>query len=356
MQNKINVYDFLWKSTKGRRFLLSVLVIFYTIDDIISIFVAQYFNKKMVNYLGMENSTLLSGVTFILLYVLCGNITWIMAIIISKLKLSSIFVVQYKIRNNLFDYITKHSMDYFNNSFSGALNSKITSSVLHSGMLIYHICKIIENCIIILLTPILYAQINIYIGICFGLIAVFYVYITKNIKNDVMKKSDYLAEEKSKYFALINDDLTNIVNIKTFSRVFKERINIKKQNINILRKEFDYKKTNRKFFIIRFIIAFLLFTSVLGIGSFLLYHRKINMGDFLYLTTVTTILNFMVKQLGDKISSIALEKGILENNLSKIFQPIEIQNKSVSNRLIVSNGKIVFKNIFFSYGVKQNEN
>ena len=273
-----------------------------------------------------------------------------------KLKVSAISTIQYKIRNGLFDYITQHSMDYFNNSFSGALNNKIMSSVLNSGMIIYNICKIIGDGILILLTPILYAQINIYLGIFFGFVAVFYIYMTNDVKNDFMKKSDNLAEEKSKYFALINDDLTNIVNIKSFSRFFNEKIAIKKQNVNILRKEFDYKKTNRKFFVFRFIISFVLFTLILGVGGVLLYERKINMGDFLYLTIITTILNFIIKHLGDRISTIALEKGTLDNNLNTIFRPIEIRDKEDSKKLSVLNGKIVFKNVSFGYEVKQNEN
>ena len=320
-----------------------------TIDNILSIFVAQHFNKKMVNYLTGTNKVFLTGLSFIILYNIFNNITWLFHGIISKLTVATILKIQYKIRNNLFRYTIQHSMKYFNDSFSGAIANKISSITNKSGRFLKLTCKIFEKTITILLTPILYAQINFYLGMLFLFIAIAFMIASRKIRKNVIHESNYLAEEKSKYSALINDDIMNIINIKIFSKIFSEKLRIKKQATKILRKDYNFQEADKNFYVMVFVFSFLFYAIILLFSCIALYLKKINIGDFIYLTIVTSILNHTTRHIVDITSEYSELKGTLENGLNAIFQPIEIVNNNNRKEIIVKKGKITFKNIIFYY-------
>lgn len=355
MENKIKTYDFLWKSTKGKRAVLGFFILTDLLNDVLGIFVAQYFNRKMVNYLSTNNAVFAVGLELIILYAVLDKSAYLIKSVRERLKINSLFKIIYNIRNKLFKHMVQHSMAYFNDSFSGALNNKIISAAKNSGLIIETTCKLIGNMSVILLTPILYTQINIYLGVAFTIIALLYLYFLRKLRKEVANKSKNLAEEKSNYFALINDDLTNIINIKSFSRNFKEINKIKRQNVDILRKDFEFKKTSAKFLLARFVLAFTLYSVIFVIAGILLYQRKIMIGDFLYVTIITAILNYVIKNFSEKLMRISIAKGALENNLEAILQPIEITDKKNAKKLIISNGRIIFKNINFNYKRRENE-
>lgn len=141
---------------------------------------------------------------------------------------------------------------------------------------------------------------KLYLGVTFTIIALLYLYFLRKLRKEVANKSKNLAE-KSNYFALINDDLTNIINIKNFSRNFNKINKIKRQNIDILRKDFEFKKTSAKFLLARFVLAFTPYSVIFVIAGILLC-------DFLYITIITAILNYVIKNFSEKLMRFSNQK------------------------------------------------
>ena len=240
-------------------------------------------------------------------------------------------------------------MDYFNNSFAGSLNNKINVAVRSVGSILYNLKEIVCNIIILLCIPLFYAKINVYIGLAFFFGFIIYLFALINIRKKFVDNEKELSEMVSKYFGLINDDFLNISNIKIFSNQIFERRNVKRQNIEIMRKEYKLTKIQILFHSINFLCNFLLFFSTLGIAGYLLANSQILIADFTYIVIITSISRWLIigglKALTIVYSSI----GDLQNALDTIYKPISIKNKNNSKKLISSEGKIVFKNVRFDY-------
>lgn len=350
MKDKINIYKFLWKFVKHRKLRCFIWLFFEITNDIIGIFVAQYFNKKMISYFGIENHILKTGLFLVLLYVFFNNIVNIFKPLKLKTKFKFIEYVQKSVRNALFSYTIQHSINYFNNSFSGSLNNKINTAVRAVGEILNSSKEIICGIIIFILVPIFYAQINIYMGISFFIIAILYIFLLSKIQKRFIDNKKEKAESVSKFFGLINDDFTNISNIKIFSNQLIERRNIKRQNIEIMRKEYKLTKNQISFQIVNFICNFLMFFSVLGIAGYLLALRQISIADFTYIMIITSISRWVLINGVKSLMKVYGAIGDLQNALETIYKPIDIKNREKSKKLIANEGKIVFKNVRFSYG------
>lgn len=80
-------------------------------------------------------------------------------------------------------------MIYFNNSFSGALNSKINSAVDNVENILDHIAQFFSLTAILIITPLLYAEINIYIGLSFIAISILYLISLTKFRKKVKEAS-----------------------------------------------------------------------------------------------------------------------------------------------------------------------
>ncbi|MDD2839592.1 MAG: ABC transporter ATP-binding protein [Rickettsiales bacterium] len=349
MKEKIGICKFLWKFAKNRKLDCFVWLFVEIANDMVGIFVAQYFNKKMISYFGIENPVLKTGLFLVFLYIFFNNINNLFKPFKLKTKFKFVDYIQKSVRNSLFSYTIQHSMDYFNNSFSGSLNNKIRSAVASTGEIFNSLKEILCIVSIFILVPIFYAQINIYIGISFFIIGILYIFLLSKIQKKIVDNQNEKSESVSKFFGLINDDFTNISNIKIFSNQLIERRNIKKQNVEIMRKEYKLTKTQISFQLINFICNFLMFFSVLGIAGYLLALRQISIADFTYIVIVTSISRFVLINGVKSLMRIYGAVGDLQNALETIYKPIGIKNKEKSKKLVTNEGKIVFKNVRFGY-------
>ncbi len=349
MKEKINTYSFIWKFVKHRKFYCLAWLFFEIANDLIGIFVAQYINKNMISYFEIENPILKTGLFLVFLFIFFNNITYIFKPLKIKMKFNFISHIQKNVRNSLFSYTIQHSMNYFNNSFSGSLNSKINTAAKSVGEILNNFKTVLCAIIIFILISVFYTKINIYIGISFLVILIIYPILLIKMQKMFVAAQKEKTESISAFFGLINDNFTNISNIKIFSNSLLERRNIKKQNIEIARKEHKRIKAQILFQTINFVCNFLMFFSVLGITVYLLTTGKISIADFTYILIITSIARFIIINSVKSLIRVYSSMGELQNALETIYKPIDIKNKEKSKKIIFSEGKIVFKNVRFGY-------
>jgi len=346
---KINIKKFIWNFAKYRKLECFTWLFIEIANDMIGIFIAQYFNKKMISYFEIENPVLKVGLFFTFIFIFLNNISNITKPFRLKAKFKFIDYIQKSIRNTLFSYTIQHSMNYFNNAFAGSLNSKINTAVKSAGEILNYSREIICCFIILICVPFFYAQMNIYIGIVFCICLLFYFFMLLNMQKQFVNNKKELAESESKYFGLINDDFTNISNIKIFSNQLIERRNVKKQNVEIMRNEYRLTKIQIVFQSINFFGSFLLFFSTFGIAGYLLALRQISIADFTYIIIITSISRWIIINTIKSLIKIYSAVGELQNALETIYKPIDIKNREKAAKLIAKEGKIVFKNMRFGY-------
>lgn len=347
-QNQFNIYSFIWQIIRIRWFTFSMLIVINVATEAANTFYTQYFNRSLINGASTGNMGLKLGIFYILMYAIFQNTNKLTSPIVNKLQFDSLSRIKNNLRNNLYGYTIQHSMNYFNNNFSGVLNNKIKSIVKNSGSLIELSIKFLSLALVIVLTPIIYAQINIYMGLAFIIISIFYLFLLIKMRKKHKEKVKVMTEAKNRYFGLINDDFTNITNIKGFANERNEIRNVKRINNQILRAAYEFLKMMVLANTIGLIFRFGFMFCITGIGGYMLALHKINIGDFMFITIIAAIMKWVLDELAKIIVDFVLMAGQIENDIKTIIRPPEITNKS-QKQLSINNGKIVFKNVYFGY-------
>lgn len=178
--------------------------------------------------------------------------------------------------------------------------------------------------------------------------AIIYLLVCEKYSSQYSEKRKIKEEKKSNYFGFVNDIFLNIINVKSFSHVHFEKCNSNRYLFKILESEKDIMKTQNKVQFLYFFSTFVLFFSTISVATILLSTNKITSGDFVIVVIILHILKFSLRSFMRYINQYYASIGALNNSIEKLYQPIEINNKT-QNKLNLFNGKIVFNNITFDY-------
>ena len=343
-------FPFVWSFLKHEKLNFSIWLIMEVAADFFGIFIAQYFNKKVINYFQIEDQILINGIFLVFLYIIFNNCVFLFKTAMMKFKIKSLECISNKVMNKLFSYTIEHSMNYFNNSFSGAISSKIQSVGYSSADFIESIKKIITSLIIFILIPFFFAKISIYLSILFIIFGAIYFYFFSKSSREWGKKRKDLSEANSGFFGFLVDDFSNIRNIKIFSNLFMEKLCSKKYIQKIRKTERNLMESQMVNQTISFICTFSLFFSIISTSAVFLSKNKINFGDFTFVIIILSIANFVLKGFIGALNGFYGHKAVIENGLETILKPIEIKDKNNAKNINTINGKIVFKDVIFAYG------
>ena len=344
----INLFTFLWKFLKNKKSILLFWIFLELLSEFLGIFVAQYFNKQAINYFQVKSPIFKYGLFLIILYVIFNDGVFLISIL--KIKFRKLFCdkIANDIRESAFNYTIQHSMNYFNNSFSGDISSKISNLGRNYSKLLNVLRVFIISSTIFIFVVIFYLKINIYLSILFLFFSAIYFFVYAKYSIEYSKTSKEKSDAVSNYFGFIIDVFTNIRNVKIFSNYKFERFNSKKAVLNVMRKEKMIYKTQTKLQLVNFIATFCLIFSVICISSILLSQHKIGFGDFVAIVIILSISRFILTKTIKNLNWFYGLKGSIQSSIEKIYQPIEIKDNK-NDILNVSNGKIIFKNVIFYY-------
>ncbi len=344
----INLFTFLWRFLKNKKFDLFCWIFLEVLSDFFGIFIAQYFNKKAINYFQVKSPVFEYGLFLIILYVVFNDGGFLIGIL--KLRFRKFFCdkIANDIRKDAFNYTIQHSMNYFDNSFSGDLSSKISNLGNNYAKLMNVLKIFFTSSLVFILVLIFYTEINIYLAVCFFIFSVLYFLTYTKYSKEHSKTSKEKYDAIGKYFGFIVDVFSNIRNVKMFSRYGFERLNSEKNILNLLRSEKKVAKSQIKLQFVSFLAIFCLILSVICISSILLAQNKIGFGDFVAIVIILSISRFVLTKTIKNLNWFYGLKGSIQSSLEKIYQPIEIKDNK-NNELNVCSGKIVFKNVIFWY-------
>lgn len=346
---EINIYKFIWDSAKGRKFFLFLFFFVMILNNLVSLFLAQYLYKNIINSIIENNLEFKNGIFYISL--LCFLLTFgtFGLLLKNTFKFNSINFIQRNIRNKLFSYTIQHSVNYFNNSFSGSLSGKIRNTTLTTRFFFTYLFSILNLFIFFIALLIVYSHINIFLGLFFAFITFLYLIVVFKLRKNLISSSVQNSESKSKYFGIINDDFANIVNVKSFNREKNEINRVKRQNLDILRKTSKVLRNHAYIGISNSIFAFCFIISTMGFSVYLLVSNKIGLGNFLFISSITEIFRRFLFDGIYAVSKAFEAIGDFKNTLDTIMKPIEIKDRTNAVKISNVEGKIVFKNVNFGY-------
>lgn len=183
----------------------------------------------------------------------------------------------------------------------------------------------------------------------FAILTFIYVIIVSKTRQGLVKASADKAESRSKYFGLINDDFTNVSNIKAFNTEKIEINRVKRQNFEILRKSSRFLRFMSYVGLLNGLFIFLYVAIIMGFSIYLLADKTINLGDFLFIWSITAVFGKFLRDGIFALTSAFDILGTIQNGIDTLLKPISITNKKGAKDIVINEGRIVFKNVKFGY-------
>ncbi len=249
-----------------------------------------------------------------------------------------------------FEYLHKHSFNFFNNNFVGSLVKRVNRFVRSfesiNDRVIYNICEMIVE-ITIILCVLFYR--NFYLGLVLFVWLVIYMTMSVMFTRYRMKFDILRSAADSAVSGALADTITNHVNVKLFN-------GYKKENIGFVDTVAQYSKLQLKswyadgiFDGFQTFFAFLLEVLLMWISIKLWNQGRFTAGDFMLVQsyTITVILNIwgfgrVIRHVYSDLSEAAEMTEILVTSH-------EIQDMVGAKDLVVTNGKIDYVNVGFNY-------
>lgn len=283
-----------------------------------------------------------------------GGIAWLSLVTIIRLQnwWQGYVIPRFEaqVRMSVFDYVSKHSYQFFSNQMAGSLANKVNDlpRALESIRMI-----ISWNGISALSAIILSLIILLTINVWFAVLLLSWVIIQFSISfyfaRNINRYSEENAEDKSELSGKIVDTLGNIGAVKLFARGNDELTYLKQsqcQEAKSNKKLIIYMNIFRLFLDIP--VSIMLVLMVYLLISF--WQRDlISTGDLVFIfSSFFSIMNQMW-YLSHAMADLFREVGIARQALSLIITPTEINDVSDAKPLQVTDGRIVFDNVNFHY-------
>lgn len=329
--------------------MLSLLASSAVFLALISEMIGPFFYKAFIDSLSIGVS---EGLVKILIFILANSLLgwafWRVA------GFSASYVepkIMSEIYNESFDYIHRHSYNFFNNNFSGALVKKINRVAAAFE-------DIVDNLIFSFLPltiRIIFAtSVMFYLSIWLGLISLVWIilFLTFNYYFSVYKLKKYdlqKVEADTKITAGLADTIINNVNVKLFSSHAYEHSNFKELT-------YDWRqKTKTSWFVNNYVdaIQHLLMTIlefvVLFVSISLWENGILTVGDFVMIQSYMFGLFFHIWDFGRILRKTYERLADAEEMVVILNTPIDIKDKKGAEEIKIKSGKIEFNNVKFSY-------
>jgi ATP-binding cassette subfamily B protein len=314
------------------------------------------FNSMLIKYIvntlssaHSENIKLLTwpAALLVLNFIVFDNFTW-----------RSIHYINYKfeplIKNKIisqtFNYVLGSSHQYFSDTLSGVISSRIVMLADNIEQILYPIAANFirgASLLIIGLVSMYFVNYKFFLTliIWFAVFATFSILMSKKL----IKLSETHAESQSIVSGQVTDSITNASNIKIFAKRQYEVLRLNNY-LDVVRQK---HQTKDRFLLILNSIQGTLITIMLSCMLYFLSRlyatKEINIGDFPLILGITMDVAyttwFMMSEVDEFNKAVGKCKQCLESLI--VLQDIIDQNDAPN--LLVTKGKISFENVAFTY-------
>jgi len=338
-----------WKYARKYKWQYLIVLVAHTIGSILLFVINPLFYKKITNFMndGAEFSAIWTVFLVVIFSVILANIF---------LRISDYFIVRYQslgmmdIHQYIFSGTMKHSVAFFENSFTGSLVNKLNKFVrsYEKIMDIFVYNLFFSGGQVFIILGVLFFVNSIIASIFLSWFLMYVVITFFFIKKKIILSYD-ASFKNTKRTGVVADSLGNILNVKIFSAEKKEQWYYKKfvneTGEALLR---SWKFNNLQSFV-NFIAFLILEFCAVGTALRLWSQNILSIGDVVliqvYFGSFLTLLWALSRVLKDLVVSISDAKEMV----AILDQPVEIKDIKGAKDLKVENGEIVFDKAVFSH-------
>jgi ATP-binding cassette subfamily B multidrug efflux pump len=248
-------------------------------------------------------------------------------------------------------HISRQSLSFFHNDFSGRIVTKVWAAGQATGDLMVSLLQVAWFMVIYTLTTIsLLTSLDWRLGVlviawigAFGLLARYYV-------PRIRKHARETAEVSSMLTGRLTDSYSNIQTLKLFGR--------EEDNDRYIRDGFERFKDavlpfTRYLTSVRSSLAFLsglMITAVGGLTIQLWLDGQISTGSVAFTLGLVLRMNMLLGRMMTQFNGIMRNVGTIQNSAEMISEPIGLLDKPAAPQLSIREPSITFENVSFHYG------
>lgn len=251
---------------------------------------------------------------------------------------------------DLYEYITYHSKDYFNNRFAGSLESKISNAADGSASLVGRLLwNFFPTCMGALIYVVIAWQSDYRLGLIILVWTTIYVVINIFFAKKIQIRARKLAESNSNLRGVVIDSLSNITLVHENAYLHNEHEHI-----------FTYlQKTRRadinewwlsEWFLVMNGFLILIFTATLLLTTvYLLQQQLVSVGVVIMVIAIIRDLSHQLFFLGQELKEGGRKYGQIKEGLQEVLQKHDIVFKDDPHDSVIQNNEIMFDSVNFSY-------
>ncbi len=298
------------------------------------------------NLENLKSAVLFPAILYVTLYFSVGVFLRIHDLLVLRL----IPNIKRDIQEKMLSYLEGHSHTYFQNNFAGSLSNKVSDMM----RAVPEIILITTDYWIITNLAVIFAAITMYFvrpefGIIIAIWAVIYYVVMWQLSKKNQKYVEIFSESRSALMGKQVDSISNMSNVRLFSR--------KKYEINYIKNSCDdmvKKDRNMQMYITKVhIFQFISMTIVVALTMFFLIDARskdlITIGEFVMVLALSIRVIEMIWNSANQLIRFSSEVGTCKQALNVISRDHEIKDAQDAENLHIHKGEIIFDNVSFSH-------
>lgn len=350
-------FSFIWQSTKGTRSFLLLLIILSSLAGAFEAFLYAALGK-VVDWLAavspsqfwqQEKSTL---IVFTII-ILASTIIIALQTIIKHQCLAGNFPM--RLRWNLHRLVLNQSMRFFQDEFAGRISAKVMQTALAVRDTCFLVADIFIYVLISFITmATIIGQLDLWLLVpfmvwCFVYGIAMYYFIPR-----LSKVASMQADARSTMTGRVTDAYTNIMTVKLFSHAGNEAKYAQESMDEFLVTVNKQMRLVSSFEIVNHLLSIFLVLGTTGLSLWLWTNDLIGVGAIATTTAVALRLNGFSHWIMWEMAALFENIGVVKDGMNTFSVAKTVVDEPDAPTLKVTDGKIEFKNINFSYDAKLN--
>lgn len=287
------------------------------------------------------------GMLFILLGVL-DRIAW---------RLSGFSVIAWAIKadaesyRRLYDYVSRHSHNYFLNRFAGSISNKISNASSNTADLIMRFSwDILPEVIALIVTWWLLTDIHWALGLTFFVMLVFVFFFNLQwVKRRRPMVVEYSAAS-SAFRGVGVDLLSNIGAMRQYARRRVEMERIDTALNDRVTKDFRQSYFGEWLMVINGVFGVVLMAAIVA-GVYIMLERDLaTAGQLVLVLFLLARVGYTFNIMGQQMNGFVRRYGEIEEGLDEVIVPHEIVDRPDAQKLATDGGAIAWRDVTFTFG------
>ncbi|MCW8399554.1 ABC transporter ATP-binding protein/permease [Legionella sp. PATHC038] len=346
-----SAWNFLWQVIKPYRWWY-VLMFQAPVLTAIYIFANNYSFKLLVDAFSNETITSYYQLVFpIVLFITAQIVLDVVWRISDFAELKAEPHARQRLLSSAYNYVQHHSYNYFQNTPSGTVISKLKGLLdgydsvfanLHH-IVGKHFCVVIVSVFVLLVV-----NFNVFCFMLAWCVLVMVIMLPMALK--LNRLSNEVAESKHQIIGSFSDNITNIFSLFYFAKRRAEHRRVNElMSHDFVPRQIALYQYDFKFNMVGSVLYWFMLIAVFLFMIYLRTHDEISTGDFLFVMLTAITISFDLWSLMSSLCTFLKEIGDFKSSFSILSMPHDEVDEPGAQAYPIHQGKIEFRQLSFAY-------